>query len=145
MLGSVGMALLGRNTSMLYISAVCIPTIVGIMLTNSPMNNWTLGALPNELISHGNALYLTLCQVMMSLGTAIMVSVMAQVSMIFADQGSSNAQLLGVRVVFSLCVAICLVEVIFVLVKVKNNPKVNETITEAAITSGDTAYQQEDI
>ena len=120
--GSVGMALLGRNTSMLYIAAFSIPVLAGIMLTNSPMNSWTLGALPNDLISHGNAVYLTLCQVMTSLGTAIMVSIMSLISIMFAAQGNLKAQLLGVRAVFFISVLICLVEVVFVFVKVKNKP-----------------------
>jgi EmrB/QacA subfamily drug resistance transporter len=118
-LGSVGMALFDLRTTVSFMIASFAIRSVGLMLANTPMTIWSIGALPDDILHHGNALSSTLRQIASTLSTAIMVSAMSLVSALCADWGALQSQLMGIRATYWLSVAIGLAALVMTVVVVR--------------------------
>lgn len=75
--GAAGFAFVGVGTPIVAIAVLSALSSGGLMLASTPLNTWSLGFLPDEMIPHGNAVNNTMRQVASSIGTALIVSVMA--------------------------------------------------------------------
>lgn len=71
---------LNRNTSIMSITALYAIRYVGIALAIMPLQTAAMNALPNKLLAHGSAVVNTAKQVSGALGTAILITVMSNVS-----------------------------------------------------------------
>ncbi|MFM9412776.1 MDR family MFS transporter [Peptococcus simiae] len=102
-----------------YLSMIYTARVVGITLVMSPLNTWSLNALPQQLISHGNAFSATLRQVAASLGTAVIISIMTMVTMANSNLGTTLATLKGFHMAFLGNAALIAVALVMVIAQVK--------------------------
>jgi len=126
-IGSAGMAFWGLTTPVAIMILIYSFRYIGLMLTNTPINLWSISTLSNETLNHGNAVSNTLRQVASTFGTALMVTVMTLVTSIFANrptQGAADggvaAQLNGIHATFYLSTLIALIAFALVLRFVRN-------------------------
>lgn len=126
-LGSVGMALFGFETSIAFMIVTCCIRSTGLMLANTPINIWSIGNLPDDILHHGNAVQSTLRQVGSTLGVAIMVSTMAIVTLLSGGEDNVNAQLKGINAAYWLAAGIAFVCLIMVFARVRDGKKVITT------------------
>jgi EmrB/QacA subfamily drug resistance transporter len=110
--GSLGMSFFNMGTSVPYMIAVYAFRMAGNMLAYTPINIWSIDKLPDSLLSHGNAVAGTLRQVAATLGTAIMVSVMALFTALTGSDlaGISAAYWLSFALA-AVCVALAFIQV----------------------------------
>lgn len=88
------------NSSFLYLTLCYTIRIVGINFIMLPVNTWSLNALPNDLIPHGNAMSTTFRQVAGSTGTAAIISIMTIVTEAQTHLGFELATLAGFKAAF---------------------------------------------
>jgi len=123
-LGSVGMAFWGLTTPVAVLILIYSLRYIGLMLTNTPINLWSISTLSNETLNHGNAVSNTLRQVASTFGTALMITVMSLVTAMFASRATTDdgvgAQLTGIHATFYLSSLIALAAMVLVLRFVRN-------------------------
>jgi EmrB/QacA subfamily drug resistance transporter len=120
-LGSVGMAFFGMETSITFMIVVYCVRSIGLMFGNTPINIWSIAKLPDSLLNHGNAVQSTLRQVGSSLGVAITVAAMTLVTSLSSGRGEKAAQLYGINVAYWLAVGIAAISLILVIIQIKDN------------------------
>lgn len=76
-MGTLPLLFLTKNTPLLFVTVVYAIRMFGIAMVMMPMTTFGMNALPNQLISHGTAVNNTFRQVMGSVGTATLVSVLS--------------------------------------------------------------------
>lgn len=97
--GYIGFAFIDQQSSLVIMASFNVLCTVGLLCITTPLNTWSLGFLPDELIPHGNAVSNTLRQVAGAVGTAILVSLMSLISS--SAQGSpAEASMIGAHVVY---------------------------------------------
>lgn len=79
-IGTIPFIFLNRDTPVIYIVFLYIVRMFGISMVAMPITTWGMNSLPYKLISHGTAVNNTIRQVATSVGTAIMVSVLSDVT-----------------------------------------------------------------
>lgn len=104
-----------------YLSTMYTARVIGMTLVMSPLNTWSLNALPQQLISHGNAFSATLRQVAASLGTAVIISIMTITTMTNANLGTTLATLKGFHMAFLANAVLIAISLIIVLTQVKKS------------------------
>ena len=72
--------MLFRSTPVLYIVILYAIRMFGISMVMMPVTTSGMNALPNNLISHGTAVNNTFRQIASSIGTAILISVLTNVT-----------------------------------------------------------------
>lgn len=119
--GTIMLALLGPEVSLVYVAVVMAIRLFGISLINMTLTTWAMNALSDDLINHGTSVNNTFRQVAGSLGTAILTSVFAMVSVaLIPSEGPMLAGVHGVDVAFGVSAVLCFVGFILVLVFVKD-------------------------
>ncbi|UQS84059.1 MDR family MFS transporter [Bombilactobacillus thymidiniphilus] len=78
--GTIPFLFLNEHTSITYIVALYTFRMFGISMVNMPVTTSGMNALPFNLISHGTAVNNTTRQVFTSMGTAILISVLTNVT-----------------------------------------------------------------
>ena len=73
-------AFLTKTTPVLYIVVLYAIRMFGISMVMMPVTTSGMNALPNKLISHGTAVNNTFRQIASSIGTAILISVLTNVT-----------------------------------------------------------------
>ncbi|BDR58060.1 MDR family MFS transporter [Xylocopilactobacillus apicola] len=120
--GTVPFLFITKSSSTLYIVVLYAFRMFGISMVNMPVTTSGMNSLPFNLISHGTAVNNTTRQVFTSMGTAILVSVLTNVTnnlkpavsvlkatpMAYKDQLLS-ATITGYRAAFGVAVFLCLV------------------------------------
>src|SRR5690606_16926755 len=88
--------------------------MVGLAAAFTPVFTLALGALPEDLYSHGSSLLGTLQQVAAALGTALVVTVMASRAGALENTGvdAVSAQLSGMQWAFGVSTALALVVIV---------------------------------
>lgn len=128
--GYVGYAFTNASTSAFTLALFGVFCTAGLLATTTPLNAWSLGFLPDELIPHGNAVSNTLRQVGSAIGTAIFISLMNVLMTSNADLGMQESQLLSARIVYTV-VAICIgIITVCVFVFVKGKRTTYETASK---------------
>lgn len=137
LVGYIGMTFTGTGTSLGMLMFWGVFCSAGLMFATTPLNTWSLGFLPDELIPHGNAVSNTMRQVASAVGTAILVSVMSMVETGRLNVGDAitTATISGAKTVY-IIVDVCIVVIalaiaIFVKGKEKTYEKAAATVLEA--------------
>ncbi|GEM_PF-4727214 len=128
-LGSIGMAFFDFDTAIwMMISWYAIRSL-GLMLSNTPINTWSISKLKSEQLNHGNAVSSTLCQVASTLTIAIMISAMSSTTQHSLASGADplKASLDGIKMTFALSVIIGLIALLLVIIKIK---KVDSSVSK---------------
>ena len=125
--GSAGMIFWGMATPVFMLIIIYCIRYIGLMLTNPPMNLWSISTLTDQSLNHGNAVSNTIRQVASTFGTALMVTVMTFVTTasflptrITGD--AAEAQLAGIHATFYLSTAIGIAALILIIKYVKQTP-----------------------
>lgn len=120
-IGTVMLAFLGPEVSLVYVAVVMAIRLFGMALINMTITTWAMNALPNDLINHGTSVNNTFRQIAGSLGTAILTSVFAMVSVsLMATESTTLAGVHGVDAAFGVSAVLCAIGFILVLIFVKN-------------------------
>lgn len=130
-LSSVGIAAFGFGTSVAFMIACYAVQMIGLMLASTPINLWSIGNLPDDILNHGNAVSSALRQTSSTLATAILVSMM---SLVTAGRGALEAQMSGIRVAYLLGIGIALAAFVLVFINVRD-------VKKAAAFEEDTAFE----
>ncbi len=87
-LGGISLGFLGGDTPILLVALAFTTAVFGMQLIITPLNTWGVNSLPNKVIQHANALGNTCNQIGGSLGTALIVSLAAMGSSLYAGNPS---------------------------------------------------------
>lgn len=90
----------------------------GQTVANMPITTWGINALENQYIAHGNAISNTGRQVLGSISTAIIVTIMVMVTSRHGDLGVVLSTASGIRAAYTACGVVSLVGLIIAFVKV---------------------------
>lgn len=140
-IASIPFASLHRNTSVIFIAMLHSIRCIGIALVIMPMQTAGVNALPNKLLAHASAVVNMAKQVAGSLGTAVLITIMSNVTTSNAPDkalantnaalyrlGMLDASLKGANSTFTFVIAITVISLIMSLFL--KNKKKNRTITE---------------
>lgn len=120
-IGTVMLAFLGPEVSLVYVAVVMAIRLFGMALINMTITTWAMNALSDDLINHGTSVNNTFRQIAGSLGTAILTSVFAMVSVaLIPSEGPTLAGVHGVDAAFAVSSALCFIGFILVLIFVKD-------------------------
>lgn len=123
--GTVPFIFITQHTSIVYIVALYTFRMFGSSMVNMPVTTAGMNALPYNLISHGTAVNNTCRQVFTSMGTAILISVLTNVTNnlkpaksvlrqtpLAYRQQFITATISGYRAAFAVAVGFCLVTLV---------------------------------
>lgn len=134
-LGTIMLAFLGPEVSLVYVAVVMAIRFFGMALINMTITTWAMNALSDDLINHGTSVNNTFRQIAGSLGTAILTSVFAMVSVaLMPQEGPTLAGVHGVDAAFAVSSVLCFIGVILVFLFVKDG---------SAATKVDLAHRKE--
>ena len=121
-IGTIPFAFITRTTPVIYITVLYGVRMAGISMTMMPVTTAGMNALPLHLMSNGTAVNNTLRQVASSVGTAILISILTNVTNNQAPEKSllksaplnykndfMNATLSGYHAAFAAAIAFCLI------------------------------------
>ena len=77
---TVPFVFLGQTTPMWWIAAIHAVRMFGLSLVTMPLTTAGINSLPRKLLSHGTAVNNTLRQVAASIGTALLITIMSNVT-----------------------------------------------------------------
>lgn len=120
--GTIPFLFLTKDTSTLYIMVLYAFRMFGISMVNMPVTTSGMNSLPFNLISHGTAVNNTTRQVFTSMGTAILISVLTNITNTLKPASSLlktapiayknqmvTATIMGYRAAFAVAVVLCLI------------------------------------
>ncbi|WP_054670683.1 MDR family MFS transporter [Lentilactobacillus senioris] len=121
-LGTIPFLFLTKETPLLFIIVTYCIRMLGVGMVMMPTSTAGMNALPTNMISHGTAVNNTARQVASSVGTAILISILTNVTKddmpakhvlhnnpLVYKEGAQNAVLNGYSAAFSIAVLFCLV------------------------------------
>lgn len=112
-------------------SVLCVIYTVrmfGMSLVNMPLTTWGLNALPNNMIAHGSAINNTARQVAGSIGTAILITIMAMVTAASRNLGGLGATLRGMHAAYGTAASLGAVALIMAILFIKKEKRTDEII-----------------
>lgn len=115
----IGCAFMVESVGVVWLACCMVLSNLGMMFVNTPLNTWSLGFLPDELIPHGNAMSNTLRQVSMSISITLFVTVMAVASAGAGNPDAAASVIAGGRVSFVCQAVLCIVVLIAVVAFVR--------------------------
>lgn len=115
----IGCAFMVESVGVAWLACCMVLSNLGMMFVNTPLNTWSLGFLPDELIPHGNAMSNTLRQVSMSISITLFVTVMAVASAGAGNPDAAASVIAGGRVSFVCQAVLCVVVLIAVVAFVR--------------------------
>lgn len=124
-----GCALFPPSMGIPWLTVCMALSNLGMMLVTIPLNTWSLGYLPDELIPHGNAMSNTLRQVAMSVSVTLFVTIMAVASTTTVGADAAAAVIDGSRIAFWCQTALCVLVLVLVVAFVRPG---EEAATEEA-------------
>jgi EmrB/QacA subfamily drug resistance transporter len=118
--GTLMMSFLDVKSTFIYACVGYTMRMLGLSMTNMPINTWGLNMLPNKLIAHGNAINNTARQIGGALGTAILVTVMMTV-MANSPLQEQYAVVQGIDAAFRGAGGLTAAALILTIIRVKGN------------------------
>lgn len=94
-------------------------------IVNMPLVTWGLNSLENRMIAHGNAINNTARQVAGSIGTAILITVMAIATKLNQSAGEMHATLSGIHAAFAVGTGFSCIALIMAIVCTKKEKRVD--------------------
>ncbi len=119
LLAYIGCTFMAESIGVIWLACCMVLSNLGMMFVNTPLNTWSLGFLPDELIPHGNAMSNTLRQVAMSISITLFVTVMAVASSGAVDSNAAASVITGGRIAFAYQAVLCAVVLIAVIAFVR--------------------------
>lgn len=119
LLAYIGCAFMVESVGVIWLACCMVLSNLGMMFVNTPLNTWSLGFLPDELIPHGNAMSNTLRQVAMSISITLFVTVMAVASTGNGGSDAAASIIAGGRITFACQAVLCVMVLIAVIAFVR--------------------------
>lgn len=98
----------------------------GLSLVNMPITTWGLNALENKMIAHGSAINNTARQVAGSIGTALLITIMAMVTALNQSAGEVQATLSGMHAAFGVACGLSAAALIMAILFVKKEKRIDD-------------------
>ncbi|MCI9597274.1 MAG: multidrug efflux MFS transporter [Firmicutes bacterium] len=98
----------------------------GLSLVNMPLTTWGLNALENRMIAHGSAINNTVRQVAGSIGTAILITIMAIITAWNKEAGTLEATLSGMHAAFGVAAGLSAVALVMAVLFVKKEKQTDD-------------------
>lgn len=114
-------------------SSLCIVYTIrmfGLSMVNMPLTTWGLNALENRMIAHGSAINNTARQAAGSIGTAILITIMATVTAVSQNAGPVEATLRGMHGAFGTAAALSAVALIMAILLVKKEKRTDDILCD---------------
>lgn len=137
--GTLPFAIITRETPIVYIACLYAVRMFGISMVMMPVTTEAMNTLPTKLISHGTAVNNTVRQIASSIGTAVLVSVLSNITNSQMPEKSLlkaapleykvkalNATMSGYQGAFWLAVGFCIVGFIITFFMKENSARSNE-------------------
>lgn len=134
-IGAAGLASLGLDTDIIFISLVYSTLTIGLQFAMTPINTWGLNSLDNRVLQHAQGLSNTLNQVAASFGTALLVSISAFGPVIAPDAEPQVQSFTGYHLAFCTTAVLLAFAFLVVAIFVRNGKK------KAAAPAAETATQ----
>ncbi|MEG1929560.1 MAG: MDR family MFS transporter [Anaerovorax sp.] len=127
---TAGLAIIGTETKIWYLIFIYILQSFGLSLANMPINTWGINSLPNDYISHGNAISNTGRQVGGSIGTAVIITIMTMVTNASNAVSPVLAAVSGIRAAYGTSAGIAAVALFIAIFKVHGTVQENHKVLE---------------
>lgn len=98
----------------------------GMSMVNMPLTTWGLNSLDNNMIAHGSAINNTARQVAGSIGTAILITIMAMVTALNQNAGELEATLRGMHAAYGVAASLGAVALIMAILFVKKEKRTDD-------------------
>lgn len=98
----------------------------GMSLVNMPLTTWGLNALENNMIAHGSAIINTARQIAGSIGTAVLITIMAMVSAMNKDAGMIVSTLKGMHASYGVATGLGAVALIMAILFVRREKNIDD-------------------
>lgn len=109
-----------------FLCMIYTARMFGLSLVNMPITTWGLNALDNRMIAHGSAINNTARQVAGSIGTAILITIMAMVTAFNHSAGSVQATLSGMHAAFFVAFGLSAAALIMAILFVKKEKRIDD-------------------
>ncbi len=98
----------------------------GMSMVNMPLTTWGLNSLDNNMIAHGSAINNTARQVAGSIGTAILITIMAMVTALNQSAGELEATLRGMHAAYGVAASLGVIALIMAVLFVKKEKRTDD-------------------
>ena len=98
----------------------------GMSMVNMPLTTWGLNSLDNNMIAHGSAINNTARQVAGSIGTAILITIMAMVTALNQSAGELEATLRGMHAAYGVAASLGVIALIMAILFVKKEKRTDD-------------------
>jgi len=102
----------------------------GMSLVNMPITTWGLNSLENHMIPHGSAINNTGRQMSGSIGTALLVTIMAIVTGMHSDPSSVSGTLSGMHAAFGAAVILSTIALIMAILFVRGEKRIDDIMED---------------
>lgn len=102
----------------------------GMSLVNMPITTWGLNSLENHMIPHGSAINNTGRQMSGSIGTALLVTIMAMVTAMHKDPASVAGTLSGMHAAFGAAVILSTIALIMAILFVRGEKRIDDIMED---------------
>jgi len=102
----------------------------GMALVNMPITTWGLNSLDNHMIPHGSAINNTAKQMSGSIGTALLVTIMAMVTAFHKQPASLEGTLSGMHAAFGAAVIMTVAALIMAILFVKDEKHIDDIMVD---------------
>lgn len=102
----------------------------GMSLVNMPITTWGLNSLENHMIPHGSAINNTGRQMSGSIGTALLVTIMAMVTAMHSDPTSVAGTLSGMHAAFGAAVILSAFALILAILFVRGEKRIDDIMVD---------------
>lgn len=102
----------------------------GMSLVNMPITTWGLNSLENRMIPHGSAINNTGRQVSGSIGTALLVTIMAMVTAAYKDSTTVEATLGGMHAAFGAAVILSAIALLLAILFVRREKYIDDIMVD---------------
>lgn len=116
---SVFFVIMDETWQFWFLCIIYTARMFGMAIVNMPLVTWGLNSLENRMIAHGNAINNTARQVAGSIGTAVLVTVMAIATRLNQSVGEMHATLSGIHAAFAVATGFSCIALIMAIVCVK--------------------------
>lgn len=117
---------IGEDWTFGVLCAIYTIRMFGMSMVNMPLTTWGLNALENQMIAHGSAINNTARQAAGSIGTAILITIMASVTALSQARGPVKATLAGMHAAYGVAASFSAVALIMAFLFVKKEKRIDD-------------------
>lgn len=113
-----------------FLCMIYTARMFGMSLVNMPITTWGLNSLENHMIPHGSAINNTGRQMSGSIGTALLVTIMAMVTNMHSDSASVAGTLSGMHAAFGAAVILSAIALILAVLFVRSEKHIDDIMLD---------------